>query len=49
MNLTGRKWLEAVDGCIMRSFITCTHHLTIIRMFKSRRMRWERQVARIGK
>jgi hypothetical protein len=36
------------ENCIMRSFITCTFlQVRIIRMIKSRRMRWAGHVARM--
>jgi hypothetical protein len=36
-------------NCIMRSFITCTYSSpSIIRMIKSRRMRWTGHVAQVG-
>jgi hypothetical protein len=38
------KWREVGENCTVRSFITC-----IIRMSKSRRMRWTGHVARMGK
>jgi hypothetical protein len=38
------KWQEGGENCIMRSFIT----YNIIRMIKSRRMRWTGHVARMG-
>ena len=31
----------------MRNFIVCTVHLFIVRVIKSRRLRWEGQVARM--
>jgi hypothetical protein len=37
------KRQEVGENCIMRSFITC-----IIRIIKSRRMRWAGHVARTG-
>jgi hypothetical protein len=39
----GMKYYVAGEHCIMRSFTTCT----LIIMIKSRRMRWERHVARM--
>jgi len=27
LDLRGRKWQEAAEDCIMRSFITCTLHI----------------------
>jgi hypothetical protein len=38
------KWREVGETCIIRSFITCT----LIKMIKSRRMRWAGHVARMG-
>jgi hypothetical protein len=29
-NLRGRKWREAGEDCIMRSFITCTLHQILL-------------------
>jgi hypothetical protein len=40
LDLRGKKWQEAGEDCIMRISITCTLHQRIIRMIKSRRMRW---------
>jgi hypothetical protein len=48
LDLRGRKWQEAGEDCIMRSFITCTLHQNVIRVIRSRRLRWEGNVARIG-
>jgi hypothetical protein len=31
LDLRGRKWWEAGEDCIMRSFITCTLHQTVLR------------------
>jgi hypothetical protein len=45
MSLTGRKWQEAVENCIMRSFMTSPN---IIRVMKPRRMREAGHVARMG-
>jgi hypothetical protein len=39
--------LEAGENSIMRSFVICTPSV-IIRMIKSRRMRWARHVAGMG-
>jgi hypothetical protein len=36
------------EDCIMRSFITCTLHQSIIKMIKPRRMRWAGHIARMG-
>jgi hypothetical protein len=43
-DLRWRKWWEAED-CTMRSYITCTN---IVRVIKSMRMRWAGHVARVG-
>jgi hypothetical protein len=43
----GMKWQQVGGNCIMRSFITCNSTPSIIRMIKSRRMRWEGHVARL--
>jgi hypothetical protein len=40
----GRKWREAREDCIMRSFITCTLQEILI---GSKRMRWASHIARI--
>jgi hypothetical protein len=51
LDLEGRKWQEAEEVCIMRSFInpTLNHILpNIIRLIKSRRMRWAGHVACMG-
>jgi hypothetical protein len=42
------KRQEVVENCIMRSFITCTLLQALIRIIKSRRMRWAGHVARMG-
>jgi hypothetical protein len=42
------KRQEVGENCIVRSFITCTLLQIIIRMIKSRRMRWAGNVARMG-
>jgi hypothetical protein len=40
------KWSEVGKSCIMRSFVTCMYSSpNIIRMIKSRRMRWSWHVA----
>jgi len=31
LDLRGRKWQEAEEDCIMRSFITCTLHQMFLR------------------
>ena len=38
--------MESGEGSSMRNFIVCTVHL-IIRVIKSRRLRWESHVARM--
>jgi hypothetical protein len=39
------KGQEVGENCMVRSFITCTlRQVRIIRMIKSRRMRWARHV-----
>jgi hypothetical protein len=43
LDLRGRKWQEAGEDCIMRGFITCA----LIRLMKSRRMKWVGHVARV--
>jgi hypothetical protein len=44
------EWEESGENCIMRSFITCTLcHIYIIRMIKSRRIRWAGNTANLGK
>jgi hypothetical protein len=43
-----RKWQEAGEDCIMRSFITCTLHHVFFRVMKSRRMRLVGYVAWVG-
>jgi hypothetical protein len=45
LGLRGRKWREAGEDCIMRSFITCM--LQVLSGW-SRRMSWVGHVARIG-
>jgi hypothetical protein len=40
---------EVGENCIMRAFMTCMYSSpSIIRMIKSRRMRWAGYVARMG-
>jgi hypothetical protein len=41
------KGQEVGENCIMRSFITCTSP-SIIRIIKSRRMRWAVHLPRMG-
>jgi hypothetical protein len=45
LDLRGRKWWEAREDCIMRSFITCTLHQILLGLS----VRWEEHVARVGK
>jgi hypothetical protein len=47
LDLRGRKWQEAGEDCIMRSFITSTHQ-NVIRVIKSRKMGWAEHIARMG-
>ena len=35
------------EGFTMRNFIVCTVHLNIVRVIKSRRLRWAGHVARM--
>jgi hypothetical protein len=49
LDLRGRKWRETGEDYVMRSFITCTVRANVIRVINSRRMRWARHVARMGK
>jgi hypothetical protein len=48
MDLRGRKWQEDGEDCIVRNFVTCTLQSNIIRVIKSRRMRWAEYVAGTG-
>jgi hypothetical protein len=41
-----RKWRDAGNDCIIRSFMTCTIHQIFISVIKSRRIRWEVHAAR---
>ena len=36
------------EGSTMRNFIVCTVHSNIVRVIKSRRLRWAGHVARMG-
>jgi len=47
LDLRGRKGQETGEDCIMRSFMTCTLHHIVIRVIKSRRMRWTVHVVRM--
>jgi hypothetical protein len=40
LDLRGMNWQEASGSFVMRSFVICTHNPTVIRMMKSKRMRW---------
>jgi hypothetical protein len=44
LDIGRKKWCEVEEGCIMRSFITCT----FIRVIKSERMRWTELGACVG-
>jgi hypothetical protein len=46
LDLGERKWQEAGEDCIMRSFITCTLH-QILRVMKSMMIRWAGHVTRM--
>jgi hypothetical protein len=46
LDLQARKWQEAGEDSIMRSFITCM--LYHIRVIKSRKIRWTGHVAHTG-
>jgi hypothetical protein len=35
LDLRGRKWQEAGEDCIMRSFVTCTLHKVLFRVILS--------------
>jgi hypothetical protein len=48
LDLRGRKWREAGEHCIMRSFITCMLHINIIRVIKSKKTRGAVHVERMG-
>jgi hypothetical protein len=48
LDLRGRKWQEAGERCVARSFINLYDSPDVIRVIKSRRMRWVGRVARIG-
>ena len=43
----GLKRMGSGDGSTMRNFIVCTVHLNIVRVNKSRRLRWAEHVARV--
>jgi hypothetical protein len=45
LDLRGRKWLEAGEDCIMRSFINCILSPNIITVVCTRRMTWTGDVA----
>jgi hypothetical protein len=46
MRIFGPKRDEVTGDCIMRNFINCTPPQNIIRMMKSRSVRWAGRVAR---
>jgi hypothetical protein len=48
LELRGRKWEEAGEDYIIRSFITCTLDQILLEVIKSRRMRWAGHVAHEG-
>jgi hypothetical protein len=48
LDLSGRKWQEVGEGCIMRSFITCMLHQILLEVIKSRKMRWAGYVGCMG-
>ena len=39
--------MESEKGSTMRNFIACTDHLNIVRVTKSRKLRWAGHVARM--
>jgi len=47
LDLRGRKWLEAEENYVMRSFNNLYFSSNIIRVIKSRSIRWKAHVARI--
>jgi hypothetical protein len=47
-SVRGMKRQEVGENCIMRNFIACNLLKYIIRIIKSRRMRWVGHVARMG-
>jgi hypothetical protein len=44
----GRKWWKAGENCIMRNFINLYTSPNIVRVIKSRSMRWAGHVAPMG-
>jgi hypothetical protein len=46
--LTGRKWQETGEDCIMRSFVNLYASPNIVRFIKSIMVRWARHLARMG-
>jgi hypothetical protein len=44
----GMKWQEGGENCITRNFVICSLQESIIRIIKSRRMRWTGHVERMG-
>jgi hypothetical protein len=47
LDLKGRK-TDHGENCIMMNFAACISLLNIVRVIKSRRMRWAGHVARMG-
>jgi hypothetical protein len=45
MDLRGKKYQEDGENYIIRRFITCILHLSIIRIIKSTKMRWMGRMA----
>ena len=48
MGLRGTRYEESGENHIMRSLIICTAHPNIVRVIKSRIVRWAGHVARMG-
>jgi hypothetical protein len=45
----GMKWREGGENYIMRNSMVCTLHQLLLRMTKSRKMKWAGHVPRDGK